>query len=132
MQGDGNDNVYVVNAVAVKHLNENLERSLTNIRRLHRRNRHADVIHRDGYAHPRLELSEQWIATVRMIERVANRSLPIYQTFDWRVRVNDTRAHRQIFENEIHARSKYARRAIAIDVDNGFVRLFSKLKCHKW
>src|SRR6267378_3440689 len=110
--------MHVVNAMAVKHLNQDLERGLANVGSLHRRDRHADVVNGDGYAHAWLELGKQRITTVRVIERVANRSLTIHQPLNRRVWINDARAHRQILKNEIHTRGEYARGAIAIDVDD--------------
>ena len=102
-----------------------LENRLANVRRRHRRQRQADVVNCDRHSHSRLELSEEWIASVRMIQRVANRGFAIRQTFDRRVGIQHPRSDREIFENEVLTGRHDSRRAVAIDVDNGFVRFLS-------
>jgi hypothetical protein len=67
-----------------------------------------------------------------VIECVADGSFAIRKTFDRRVWIKDTRSDRQVFEDEVFARWHNARRAVAIDVDYGFVRLASELKCHQF
>ena len=130
VQGIGDDDVNVVDAVTGEHVEHDLEHRLANVGRRHRRQRQTDVVNRDGDAHARFELRKQRIAAERMIERVTDGSFTIRQTFDRRVRIDHTRSDRQVFENEVFAGRHDARRAIAIDVDDGFVCLSSELKCH--
>src|SRR5215218_10189130 len=65
-----------------------------------------------------------------MVERVTYGSFSIGEPLDRRVRVENTRSDRQVFEDEVFAGRHDARRAVAIDVDYGFVGLASKLQCH--
>ena len=67
MQRVRDDDVNVIDAMAGKHVYHDLEHRLADVRGRHRRERQADVVHGDSDAHAWLELSEQGIATVRMI-----------------------------------------------------------------
>ncbi len=130
VQGIGDDDVNVVNSVSGKHVAHDLENRLANVRRRHRRQRQTDVVNRDGDTHSRFELCKERVATKRVIQGVTDRSLTIRQTFDRWIRIKNTRSDRQVFENKVFTRRHNARRAIAIDVDYGFVRLSSELQCH--
>ena len=125
VERDGDDEMNVLDAVPVHHVDEDFERRLTNVRSLHRRQRHAQIVNRNRHLHARLQLREERVAVVRVIERVANRRLAVGQAFDRLVRVDDARPDRQIFQNKIHARGDDARRAVAVDVDHGFVNFSS-------
>ena len=121
VQGIGDDDVYVVNAITGQHIEHNLEDGLANVGRGHGRQGQADVINSDGYLHTRLELGEQGIASKRVIQRVSDRCLAIGQAFERRIRVQHARADGQVLENKVFARRHDARRAVAIDIDNRFV-----------
>ena len=101
-----------------EHLGEDFQHCLTNIRRRHRRQRKADVIHSNRDLHAGVKLREQRIAIVRMIERVANRRLTIRQSHNRRLRIDNARADGQVFENKILARRNNAWRAVAVNIDD--------------
>ena len=63
--------------------------------------------------------------SMRMIQRIADRRLAIRQTLDRRIRIDHARADRKVFEDEVLAGRHDARRAIAIDVNDRFVRFAS-------
>ena len=132
VQGIGDDDVNIVDAVTGEHVEDDLEDRLANVRRRHRRQRQTDIVNSDSDAHSRLELGKQRIAAERMIERVTNGGFAIRQTFDRWIRVENARSDRQVFKDEVFAGRHDARRAVAIDVDYGFVRLSSELKCHQF
>ncbi len=113
-----------------EHVTNDFENRLADVRRRHRRQRQTDIVDSDCHTHSRLELREEWIAAKRVIEGVTNGGFTIGQTFDRRVRVENARSDRYVLENEVFPGRHDARRAVAIDVDYGFVRLSSELKCH--
>ena len=125
VKGIGDDDVNVVDAVAREHVQNDFENGLPNVRRCHRRQRQTDIVNCDGHAHARLELRKKRIATVRMIQRVANRSFAIRQSFDRRIRIKHPRADRNVLKDKILAGRNDPRRAVAVDVNNRFVRFAS-------
>jgi hypothetical protein len=62
-----------------------------------------------------------------VVERVADGGLAVGQPLDRRLRVDDARPDGQVFQQEVFARGDDARRAVAVDVDDGFVDFVSKL-----
>ncbi len=121
VQGIRDDDVDVVNAMTGEHVQHDLQHRLTNVGRGHGRQRQTDIVNSDRYFHARLKLSEQWIATERMIQRVADRGFTIRQSFDWRIGIKDPRPNGNVFENKVLARRHDARRAVAVDVNDRFV-----------
>ena len=117
VQGVGDDDVNVVNAVPGEHVQHDFENRLTNVGCGHRWQRQTDVVNGDSDAHAGFELCKQRIAAERMIECVTDGSFAIGQTLDRWIRIKHTRPDRQIFENKVFARRHDARRAIPIDVD---------------
>ena len=95
MQGIGDDDVNIVDAVAGQHVEHDFEHRLPHVGRRHRRQRQTDVVDRDRHSHARLELRKQRIAVERMIERIANRRLAIRQSLDRRVRIDHARPDRE-------------------------------------
>ena len=78
----------------------------------HRRQRQADVVDRDGDAHARHQLRVQRIGVERVVERVADRRARVGQPLDGRLGVDDARADRQVFQQQILAREQDARRRV--------------------
>src|SRR5207245_10548072 len=95
--------IYVIDTVAVKNVDNDFQNRLANVARGHRRQWQTNVINRNCHLHSRLKLGEKRITAERMIERVANRRLAIWQTLDRRVGIKDARTDRQVFENEVFA-----------------------------
>ena len=115
----------VIHAMSGQHVANDFQHGLTNVRRGHRRERQADVVNCNCYAHAGLELSKQWIATVRMIQCIPNRGLAIGQPLNRWIGVEHPCADRKIFENKVFTRRHYSRSAVAVDIDNRFVRFSS-------
>src|ERR1051325_1753415 len=67
VQGIGDDDVNVVDAVSREHVEHDLENRLPDVGRGHRRQRQTDVVDCDSPTHARLELREKRIAAKRMI-----------------------------------------------------------------
>ena len=127
MEGIRNDDVHVIDTVTREHVQHDFQNRLADVGRGHRRQRKADVVNGDRDLHPGFKLREQWIATQRMIQGITNCCFAIREAFDRRIRIKDARSHRQIFEDEVFAGGHDARRAVAVDVYDRFVRLASKL-----
>src|SRR6185503_19394384 len=130
VQGVGDDDVNVVDAVAGEHVANNLENWLANVGSRHRWQGKTDVVDSDRDTHAGFELRKQRVAAVRVIERVTNRGLAVRQSLDRWIRIKNTCADRQVFKDEVFAGGNDARRAVAVDVDDRFVRFSSKLKRH--
>jgi hypothetical protein len=118
VQGISNNQMHVVHAVRRAHIEHDFEHRLAQIRRLHRRQRQRNIVHRDRHAHSRFKLRVKRFRVNRMIDRVTNRRLAIRQTFNRRIRINHARADRNVFENKILAKRHNARRAVFVDVHN--------------
>ncbi len=98
---------------------------MTNVGSSHRWERQADVVDSHGHLHAGFKLGKQRVAAVRMIKCVPYGGFTIGQTLDWRVRIKYPGSDRQVFENKVLSGGNDSRRAVAIDIDNGFVGLAS-------
>ena len=81
MQGIGDHDVHIVNAMAGEHIQNNFQNCLAKIRSGHRRQRQADVVNGNRHFHARFELSEQRITAERMIQRIPDCRFTIRQPF---------------------------------------------------
>src|SRR5215213_3598783 len=74
VQGIGDDDVDIVDAVTGEHVEHYLEDRLAYVGCCHRWQRQTDVVNGNRDSHARFELCKQWIAAERMIECVTNGS----------------------------------------------------------
>ena len=115
MEGRGDNDVDIVNAVVSERLQNIIEQTFANIGTAHLRQRQADVVDRNGHAHVRIELRKQRIGVERMEQRVTDGGVGIRQRIEWRRRVDHARTGGEPFEHEIVAISYQARLGAAIE-----------------
>ena len=118
VQRERGDQVDVVDAGPVGALEHVLDHAAADVRRLHRRQRQADVVERDRQLHARPQQRVERVHPERRVERGGDRGVDVDQALQRRRRIDDPRADRQPLEPERLAGMKQRRRRVLVDLDD--------------
>ena len=113
----GDDDFDVVDGVVGQQGEHDGENALANIGAAHRWQRQRDVVDRDAHLHARAEQRVERLAVLRVVNRVANGRVGIFQRLDGRLRIKHARTGWKIDLNQSITGKEGARLATRIEGD---------------
>jgi hypothetical protein len=117
----GDDDLEVVDAVVGEEVEHHREHALAHVGAAHRRQRERDVIEGDDHLHARAQLRVEGLAVVRVVDRVPDGRVGVFETGEGGLGVDHPRARGEVDFDEAIAREENARRALTVEGDDAGV-----------
>jgi hypothetical protein len=119
VQGEGGDDVHVVDATLGGEVEHGLDDALADVGAAHLRQRQADVVERDRQLHAGEQQLRERVLVDRVQQRMTDRAVDVVERLEWLRGVDDARAvRRQLLEAEPLAAPEQGRWRVAIDVED--------------